>query len=319
MHIYLLKRLIIALAVALLSATFLASLVHLIPGDPVQLILGPRASEALSARVRTEMGLDLPIAQQIVQFIVNALRGDLGVDLISHVPITVLVGAVLPHTVILAVSGLGVAALIGIPLGVYAAAHHNTRVDRLIAITSVSFVSLPTYVIGLALLLVFAVQLGWLPALGAGESSDPFDYLRHLILPILALAIPWVGYLARLVRACMVEINHSDYVRTALAFGLPQRLVHYKYALRNAIIPTVAILGIGLGNLLGGAVFIEVIFTRPGLGRLIYDAIATRNYPIVRGGVLVAALLFVLANAIADACQHYLDPRLRNLDQEGRR
>ncbi|NJM41531.1 MAG: ABC transporter permease [Anaerolineae bacterium] len=287
-------------------------MVHLIPGDPVKIILGPRATAELSERVRREMLLDQPVPTQIFRFIGGAVQGDLGMDFLSRAPVRQLLGAALPHTVILALAGLGLAALIGIPLGVYSAVHRGQWADTLIGVLSVSLVTMPSYVLGLLLLLVFAVQLRWFPAIGVGELSDPLDYLSHLVLPALALAITWVGYLARLVRASMLEVISSNHIRAAFAMGLPARLVYYKYALRNALIPTVAVLGVGLGNLLGGAIFVEVIFTRPGLGRLILDAITTRNYTVVRGGVLVAALLFVLANLIADLANRYLDPRTRS-------
>ena len=290
---------------------FLASLVHLIPGDPVKTILGPRASETLSARVRDEMGLDEPIPVQLFNFVARAVRGDLGRDFVSHLPVTRLVGQALPHTIILAVSSLGLATLLGVPLGVYSAARPNTWADRLTGLLAVSCITLPSYVAGLFLLLIFAVQLSLFPAIGVGELTDPADYIRHLILPATALAITWIGYLARLVRASVLEVLNANYIRTAFAFGLRERTIFYKYALKNALIPTIAVLGVGMGNLLGGAIFIEVIFTRPGLGRLIFEAIADRNYPIVRGGILVAALLFVLANLLADLSYHYLDPRIQ--------
>lgn len=308
---YLLKRLGMIILVVLLAMTLLASLVHFIPGDPVKTILGPRASESLSAKVRVEMGLDRPIPIQLFDFIAQAVRGDLGRDFISNRPVTDLIVQALPHTIFLAISSLGLAIVLGVPLGVYSAAHPNTWIDRLTGILSVSCITLPSYVAGLFLLLFFAVQVNWFPAIGAGELTDPADYLRHLILPAIALAITWVGYLARLVRASLLEVLNAQYIRTAFAFGLRERTVFYKYALKNALIPTVAVLGVGLGNLLGGAIFIEVIFTRPGLGRLIYEAISDRNYPIVRGGILVAALLFVLANLLADLSYHYLDPRIQ--------
>jgi peptide/nickel transport system permease protein len=167
-------------------------------------------------------------------------------------------------------------------------------------------------VIGLLLLLIFAVRLDWLPAIGAGDPSQPGDVLAHLVLPALALAITWIGYLARLVRASMLDVIGSDYIRAAFAFGHSAHSAYYRLALRNAILPTIAILGVGLGNLLGGAVFVEVIFTRPGLGSLIYNAIEARNFPVIRGGVLTAAALFVLANLAADLCQRWLNPRLRD-------
>lgn len=308
---YLIKRLGMTIVVALLAMVFLASMVHMIPGDPVKTILGPRASDTLAARVRAEMGLNKPIPVQLFDFVVHALHGDLGRCFISGLPVTQLIGEMIPHTVLLAVFSLGLAALIGVPVGVYSATRPNTWPDRLVGILSVSCMTLPSYVAGLFLLLIFAVQLGLLPAIGVGDLSDPVDYLRHLILPSIALAIGWIGYLARLVRASVLEVLHADYIRTAFAFGLSERLIFYKYALKNAVIPTVAILGVGLGNLLGGAVFVEVIFTRPGLGFLIYKSILDRNYPIVRGGILVAALLFVLANLLADLSYHYLDPRIQ--------
>jgi peptide/nickel transport system permease protein len=155
------------------------------------------------------------------------------------------------------------------------------------------------------------VQLDWLPAIGAGSFSDPVDYVKHLILPATALAVTWIGYLGRLVRTSMLEVLGSNYIRTAHAFGLRERLIFYKYGLKNAIIPTVAVLGVGLGNLLGGAVFVEVIFSRPGLGSLIVDAISNRNFPIVRGAVLLVVVLVVTVNLIADLSYRLLDPRIR--------
>jgi peptide/nickel transport system permease protein len=255
---------------------------------------------------------------QVFDFMVGVLHGDLGRDFLTGRPVTHLIAEALPHTIILAVAGLGLAVLLGIPFGVYSATHPDTWLDRLIGLLSVAFITLPAYLAGLLLLLVFSVKLNWLPALGVGELSNPLDYLRHLILPATALAILWIGYLARLVRASVLEVLHTNYIRTAFAFGLHERLIFYKYALKNALIPTIAVLGVGLGSLVGGALFIEVIFTRPGLGRLLYDAISTRNYPIVRGGVLVATILFVLANLAADLSYYYLDPRIQ-LDKGVRR
>jgi peptide/nickel transport system permease protein len=309
---YLLKRLAMTVLVLLLAMTFLASMVHFVPGDPVRIIVGPRASEAMAARVRAEMGLDKPIPVQVYDFVANALRGDLGRDFSSGLPVTQFIAAALPHTVALAVASLGLASLVGIPLGVFSATRPNTWADRITSILSISFITMPSYVAGLFLLLFFAVQLRLLPAIGAGDMSNPVDYAQRLILPATALALTWVGYLARLVRTSMLEVLNADYVRTAFAFGLRERIIFYKYALKNAIIPTVALLGVGMGNLLGGAVFVEVIFSRPGLGRLILESIGTRNYPIVRGGILVAAALFVLANLVADLSYRYLDPRIQS-------
>jgi peptide/nickel transport system permease protein len=196
-------------------------------------------------------------------------------------------------------------------LGVYSATHPDSWLDRITAIISISFITIPSYVGGLFLLLLFAVKLRVMPAIGLGKDGDVLDYIKHLILPATALAITWVGYLARLVRASLLEVLNETYIRAAMAAGLSQRLVFYKYALKNALIPTVAVLGVGIGNLMGGAVFVELIFSRPGMGTLIYNAIQSRNYPIVRAGVLVIAVLFVAANLLADLVYTYLDPRIQ--------
>ncbi len=308
---YVLKRLGMTLAVVLLTMVLLSLLVHIVPGDPVRIILGPRASEALSQLVREEMDLDEPVPVQVWRFVSRAVQGDLGTDFATRLPVTRIIGSALPHTVILAVTSLGLAVLFGIPLGVYAATHPNSWADRIAAVVSISLISLPAFVAGLFLLVLFSVRLELLPAIGAGSLSDPVDYARHLILPATALAVTWIGYLARLVRASMLDVLGSSYIRTAAAFGLRRRMILYKYALKNAIIPTVAVLGVGLGNLIGTAVFVEVIFTRPGLGTLLLDSIQTRNYPIVRGAVLVIVLIVVLANLAADLSYRLLDPRIR--------
>ena len=308
---YVLGRLGMTVLVVVLVMTLLASLVHFIPGDPVKAILGPRATPELSKTVREQMELDEPVPTQIVHFLTSAARGDLGEDFVSQLPVRDLVWAALPHTIALAVASLLLAVLVGIPLGVLAATRPGSALDRLLGVVSVSFITVPSYVIALLLLLLFAVQLDLLPSGGTGEFSDPLDYLQHLILPTIALSIAWVGYLARLVRTSMIEVLEEPYIRTAYSLGIHQRVIHYKYALKNAVIPTVAVLGVGLGALMGGAIFIEVIFARPGLGTLIYDAIQARNYPIVRGGVLTIAILFVAANLLADLSYRFLDPRLR--------
>jgi peptide/nickel transport system permease protein len=309
--LYLIKRLVMTLVVVTLSMLFLGLLVHLVPGDPVKIILGPRASEALSAVVRKQMELDKPVPVQVWHFMERAFQGDLGTDFVSQLPVTHIIGSNLPHTVILAVASLALSALLGVPLGVFAATHPNSWIDRITGVVSVSFITLPAFVAGLFLLVLFAVKFELLPAIGSGSLSDPLDYLRHLVLPSVALAVTWIGYLARLVRASMLEVLGSPYIRTARAFGLHRRLVFYKYALKNAIIPTIAVLGVGLGNLIGSAVFVEVIFTRPGLGTLLVDSIETRNYPVVRGAVLVVVCLVVLANLFADLSYRLLDPRIR--------
>ena len=308
---YILERLGLAAVVIVVTMILLGFLVHLVPGDPVKIILGPRASESLSRLVRAEMQLDEPVPVQVWSFVRGAATGDLGHDFVSQLPVTNLVLGAFPHTVLLAASGLGIATLLGVPLGVYSATRPNSWIDRLTAILSVALITMPPFVAGLFLLLLFAVELSLFPAIGAGELTDPLDYLRHLILPATALAITWVGYIARLVRTSMLETLGADYSRTAFAFGLPRGQIFYKYALKNAIIPTIAVLGVGLGSLIANAVFVEIIFSRPGLGALIVDSISTRNFPIVRGAVLIVVIIVVTANLLADLSYRLLDPRIR--------
>lgn len=314
---YLMWRLGMTAAVAVIVAAFLGVLARIVPGDPVTLVMGPRASPAFAKQVRQQMGLDEPVWVQVGSFLWHAVQGDLGTDFVSHQPVTKILAAYLPHTIILAFTALGLAAVVGIPLGVYAARKPGTIVDAVMSLISVSFITVPSYVSGLLLLLIFPVLLGVLPATGVGDIGKPAEYLQHLVLPASALALVWVGYLARIVRSSMLEVLGANYIRAAHALGLGDRLIAYRYALKNAIVPTVALLGVSLGDLLGGAVFVEVIFSRPGLGSLIVDAITNRNYPIVRGGVLVIALLFVLANLAADLSYRFLDPRIR-VEESGR-
>lgn len=308
---YLTHRLGMTLAVVLVVTVFLSLLVHVIPGDPAKVIMGPRASPAFAEQIRHEMGLDQPLWRQVTSFLWDALRGDLGRDFVTDQPVLQILLAYLPHTVLLAVTALALSALVGIPLGVYSATHTGRPADHIVGLLSISLITMPSYVSGLFLLLLFPVILGVLPATGAGDITRPGDYLTHLVLPALALAVVWVGYLARIVRTSMLEVLGSNYIRAGRALGLSEGLIAYRYALKNAIVPTVALLGVSLGDLLGGAVFVEVIFARPGLGSLLVDAIADRNYPIVRGGVLVIAVLFVTANLAADLSYRFLDPRIR--------
>jgi peptide/nickel transport system permease protein len=301
-----------------LLTVLLSLLVPVVPGDPARTLLGARATEETVARVQAEMDLDKPVPVQVANFITDLLHGDFGNDVFTGRPISEAILSVLPHTIILAGSSIAVAVLTGIPLGIFSATHPGSWLDRLTAIISISFIIIPTYVIGLILLRLFGVELGWLPVIGLGDEGDPVDYLLHLILPTVTLAITWIGYLARLVRASLLEVLNETYIRAAMAAGIRERLILYKYALKNALIPTVAVLGLGIGNLMGGALFTELIFARPGMGRLVYRAVETRNFPTMRAGVLVVAFFFVIANLMTDLVYTYLDPRIEFDSLRGR-
>lgn len=308
---YLVKRLWMTLAVLMLVVVFLSLLIHIVPGDPAKTLLGPRASPEMIQKVQTAMDLDKPVHVQIGRFAWNLLHGNLGTDVFTGRSINDMIAGALPHTIALALAGLGLAVILGIPLGVYSATHPDSWLDRVTAVFSISLITIPPYVAGLFLLMVFAVELRVMPAMGVGATGDMLDYLKHLALPATALAVSWIGYMARLVRTSLLEVINENYIRAARAGGVSERLIRYKYALKNALIPTVAVLGVGMGSLMGGAVFIEVIFTRPGMGTLIYTAIETRNYPVVRAGVLVVAFLFVVVNFLADLGYTLLDPRIQ--------
>ena len=308
---YTIQRIGLTLLICIVAMAAMFSLVYVIPGDPASIALGPRATPEMRLALTAHMGLDRPVPVQLVRFFTHVLSGDLGLDVWSDRSVTTIVLEALPYTLILAVAGLGWAALLGIPLGCYAAVRRNSPLDKLTGVLSVGAISMPSFVVSIYSLLLFAVTLGWFPAIAAGEAGQPFDQLRHLVLPAFAVGLGWVGYLARLVRASMLEVMNAPHIRTARAFGLPERVIVFRYALRIAVLPTVTLIGIGIGGLLSSAVFAEVVFSRPGIGQLVLGAVNTRNYPVVMGAVLVTVGLFALCTLVADLVVAAWDPRVR--------
>lgn len=308
---YALKRLGLAALILVVAVTLMFIMIRAVPGDPVSVMLGPRASPELKAALIERMGLDQPLYVQIAIFYGDLLRGDLGFDVFSNRPVTEIVAQQLPFTLELIFAAIIWSAVLGTLLGAYAAAHPNTLADRVAAALSVSCVAAPAFVVALLALLIFAVHLQWFPAIGAGKSGDIGDRLAHLVLPSFAIGLSWVGYIARLVRASMLEVMGEPHIRTARAFGLSERRIVLVYALRIGILPVVTVIGVGMGFLLSAAVFTEIVFARPGLGKLVIDSITTRNYPIVMGAVLASTALFVLSTALADLVNAALDPRSR--------
>lgn len=300
-----------ALAVVVVVMAALGLMVNLVPGDPVRLVLGQHATPELTERTRQQLGLDDPVYIQVWEFASGAFQGDFGEDWVTHQPIAGRVAAVLPDTLLLAFSSIVLAYLVGVPLGILAARFPNGWLDRTIGVLSIVMLASLPFIASLALLLVFAVGLGWLPAVGAGDLSDPLDTLSHLVLPASALAVAWIGYLPRFVRASMLEVLTSPYVRAARAFGFRERFIAYRFAAKAALVPVVALFGLALGYSLAGTVIVEAIFLRPGLGTLALEAFSQRNWPIVRATTLVYALFFVLGNLTADLSYRLLDPRVR--------
>ncbi len=311
MWIYTVKRVGLSLVIILLALLALFSLLHIIPGDPVSIALGPRATPEIQAAYAAKMHLDKSVVVQFGIFFGNVLRGDLGVDVFSNRSVALTVSEQLPYTIILAVASLAWAALLGIPLGCFSAIRPNSLLDRLTGVFSVGTIAVPSFLVSIWSILIFAIMLRWLPVIGAGDEGDVVDQIRHLIRPAFAVGLGWVGYLARLVRASMLEVMGENYIRAARAFGLPERKVVYVYALKVAVLPTITLIGIGFGNLLSSAVFAEIIFSRPGMGKLIFDMVMFRNFPVVQGAVLVTTVLYVLVTLMADLAVAWVDPRVR--------
>ncbi|MGR3805718.1 ABC transporter permease [Marinibacterium profundimaris] len=312
MFSYLLKRLGLAMIVVVAVLLLLFSMLHMIPGNPAILALGTRATPEAIAEYSARMHLDEPVLTQFVYFLGNALQGDLGNDVFSNRPVTAVIGERIGFSLALICTGMGWAVLLGVPLGCLAAVRPGSWIDRVTGLFSVGMIAVPSFLVSIWALLLFALQLGWLPAIGAGEPGDIADQLSHLILPAFAIGLGWVGYLARMVRASMLEVMGEPYIRSARAFGLKPRRVVLGYALRIAILPTITLIGMGFGGLISSAVFAEIIFSRPGVGKMIFDAVSDRNFPIVQGGVLLATGFYILVVLLSDLLIAWLDPRVRS-------
>ncbi|MBA3062423.1 MAG: ABC transporter permease [Atribacteria sp.] len=308
---YVIKRILWIVPTVLGVLILLFSLTYFLPGDPASVMLGPRATPELIEDLNHRLHLDQPVYTRLGYYILGVLRGDLGESVWSGHKVSSLIVNSLPYTIILAVCSMGLAALVGIFLGVFATIYKESIIDHLVTGISLVGVAVPDFVAACLLLLFFAVHLNLFPVLGAGEAGNIADKIHHLILPVISLAIGWIGYLSRLTRETMLEVLDSDYIRVEKAFGIPAKHIHYKYALKNAVIPIITVIGLGIGKLLGGAVLVEIIFNRPGLGKLVVDAVYARDLPVVQGGILIATLLFVLANLIADISYAYIDPRIQ--------
>lgn len=312
MTLFLLRRTALAAVILLIVAILLFSMMHMIPGDPTVVALGPRSTPEMREAFREMMGLDRPVLEQLSMFLGRLAQGDLGQDVWSRRPVLTMILEVLPYTVTLALASFVWAVALGVLLGCVAVVHHGKWGDWLIGLISIAFVAVPSFVVALYSLLVFAVWLNWLPAIGAGAPGDIAAQARALILPSFAVGLGWVGYVSRLVRAAMIEAMGEDYVRTLRAYGVAETRIVYRYALKQALLAILSVIAIGFGGLLTGSVFAEIVFTRPGLGKMTYDAVMSRNYPLVMGTVLVTSGLYVTCMILADAVTAWLDPRVRS-------
>ena len=301
---FLLRRVAMTIPVILGVATLVFSLIHLVPGDPAQSMLGESAAASDVAELRTRLGLDRPLMTQYVEYMTGAVRGDLGTSFRYGTPVTQEISARLGKTAQLAVAAMGVAILIALPLGTLAAVFKGRAIDQAAMTASLVGVSLPNFWLGPVLAMLFAVSLGWLPVSGAGTPA-------HIVLPAVTLGAALAAVLARLTRASVVEELQELYVVAARARGLSRWRAIVRHALRNSLVPVVTVIGLQFGAVLTGTIITETIFAWPGVGRLLIQAINFRDYPLVQACILFIAVAYVLMNLLVDIAYGWLDPRIR--------
>jgi|AntDeeMinimDraft_5_1070356.scaffolds.fasta_scaffold15735_2 peptide/nickel transport system permease protein len=329
---YIIKRLLALIPILIGVAVIVFLIVHLIPGDPAQTMLGERASDEALAKLREDMGLNDPLPVQFWRYVKDLLRGDLGRSIMSNNPVSSELAQRFPATLELSFFAMVFAILVGVPAGIFASINQNSWFDNLSMLVALIGVSMPIFWLGLMFIWLFAVELGWFPPssrIGVGLDFRPItnlyvidsilqlnfaalkDILHHLVLPAVALGTIPMAIIARMTRSSMLEVLRKDFIRTAYAKGLKRKIVIFKHALKNAMVPIITVVGLQFGVLLGGAVMTETIFSWPGLGKYLVDAIYARDFPIVQGGILFFAGVFVLVNLIVDLSYALVDPRIQ--------
>lgn len=306
------QRLVTLIPTMLAVLTLAFVLVRIVPGDPALIILGDQATPEAIARFHERTGLDLPIWQQYLAFLSQLVRGDLGVSMISNRPVVTAVLEVLPYTLELSLAGVFVGVVLGVPLGVVAARSNGGPVDWIVRIFTLGGLSFPAFVSAVLMLLVFSVWLGWFPVISSGRPiTDPWGRLMSLALPALNLGLVMMAYVARVTRGGMMNVLRSDFIRTARAKGVPGRRIVWKHALRNVLLAVVTFTGLYFSVLIGNSVLTEIVFNRPGLGKLVIGALERRDYTLLQGLVVAYAVLVVLVNALTDLCYRFVDPRVK--------
>lgn len=301
---YIIKKLLMMIPVLLGLTVIVFLILHLSPGDPVHLIVGPNATPEVYENVRRSMGLDKPLITQYLSFLSNIIRGDLGKSILQQRPVLDIIMERFPITIGLGIRALLLSFVIAVPMGIIAAVNRNKAADY----TAMSFalvgISMPTFWLGLLLLYFFAYRLGLFPISGYGS-------WKHLVLPVITMGLTDAAVIARMVRSSMLEVISQDYIRTARAKGLKEKIVINKHALKNALIPVITLLGMRMGWIIGGSVTMEIIFSIPGLGRVMVDAIFSRDYPVVQGSILILTASVMISNIIADILYAIVDPRIK--------
>jgi ABC-type dipeptide/oligopeptide/nickel transport system permease component len=305
------KRLLYAIPTLIAVLTVVFIIVRIVPGDPAIVILGDSATtEALEA-MRERLGLNDPLSTQYFDFLFAALKGDLGSSLVSGKPVMAAVLNVLPYTLELTIAGVILGIICGIPFGVMAALNRNSYVDYLTRSFSLLGLSFPGFYSAILLILVFSLQFDWFPVISDPQMGDPMERLYHLVLPAINLGLIMMAYITRATRSSMLEVLGEDYIRTAKAKGVPGMIVLFRHALRNALIPIITVIGLYLGVLIGNSVLTEIVFNRPGLGKLIVGALNDRDYSMLQGLMVVYAFFIVVTNLLTDLTYGFTDPRVK--------
>ncbi len=306
-----LTRLALTVPVVWLVVSLVFLLIHLVPGDPVQMMLGEGATPADIGALRHQIGLDQPLGTQYLHYWNGVLHGDLGESIRMHDTVAHLISVRYPYTLVLTLAAMGIALLLALPAGILAAVRRGRWIDQVLSVVSLFGLSVPGIALGPVLILVFSIALGWLPVSGANAGGSAMINWRYLILPAITMGASMAAILTRMVRTAMLEELGQDYIRTARAKGLGEMAVVCRHALPNALVPVVTVVGLQFGALLAGAIVTEKIFSWPGLGRLVVDAISNRDYALVQGCLLSIGLTYVLVNLLTDVVFRWINPRMR--------
>ncbi len=309
---YILRRFVQAVPAVFIIVTIIFVLTRIVPGDPAGVLLGPLADQRTVDETRARMGLDRPIVIQYLEWLSASVRGDFGESFFIGRPVSQVIRQALPATVSLAVLSLLLTVGTAVPLGVFSALKRGSMTGNATMVFSVLGVSFPDFFLGSILILVFAVQLGWLPTFGYKSLSGGFfTWLRYMVMPVFTISLSQVALVSRMTRAAMLQVLEEDYVRTARAKGLPELRINLIHALRNAFVPILTVIGLSFAGVLGGALIVETVFAIPGLGRLVVNAATRRDYPVIQGVVTYLALMYMLVNLVVDIGYAWINPRIR--------